>query len=245
MRQFFKRFGLRLIEVLVPGDHVFLATNPLLSHIVIRSLVESGIENRGIIARWVMTVRGGDRLKTAHEEFSQVSVTPRSMAEPWLSLRKPLEGRVQDNLRKWRTGGLRGISESKPFGDVIESHPTRPAERNLAPRPSLKPQFFLRKPVPPCHPPCKRHTHPLTSGPVHINCPAWLPCALNFNAMLARLDFVVRVYPIYNKVGMFVMKPIFDECMCASWTLTLLTIWPGPRPQLRGLCLFPRLVEMP
>ena len=28
---------------------------------------------------------------------------PRSMWEPWIVFRKPLEGRVQDNLRKWRT----------------------------------------------------------------------------------------------------------------------------------------------
>ena len=59
--------------------------------------------------------------------------------------RKPLEGRVQDNLRKWGTGGFRRISGAKPFGDVIESAPTRAAERKLAPHPSLKPQAFLRR----------------------------------------------------------------------------------------------------
>ncbi len=94
-----------------------------------------------------MTMRGGDRPKAAHIEFSDVSVMPRSMWEPWLLFRKPIEGRVQDNLRKWGTGGFRRISADQPFGDVIESAPTRPAERNIAGHPSLKPQSFLRKVV--------------------------------------------------------------------------------------------------
>ncbi|CAN5145618.1 hypothetical protein BH18GEM1_BH18GEM1_03940 [soil metagenome] len=72
---------------------------------------------------------------------------PRSMWEPWLLFRKPLEGRAQDTLRKWKTGGLRRISAEKPFGDVIRSHPTRKEERALAPHPSLKPQSFLRQVV--------------------------------------------------------------------------------------------------
>ena len=92
-----------------------------------------------------MTMRGGDRPKGAHDEFGGVSVMPRSMWEPWLVFRKPLEGRVQDNLRKWRTGGFRRPGEDKPFGDVIASAPTRRAEQALAPHPSLKPQAFLRQ----------------------------------------------------------------------------------------------------
>lgn len=59
--------------------------------------------------------------------------------------RKPIEGRVQDNLRRWGTGGFRRVSGERPFGDVIESSPTRPTERKLAPHPSLKPQAFLRQ----------------------------------------------------------------------------------------------------
>lgn len=69
---------------------------------------------------------------------------PRSMWEPWLVFRKPIEGRVQDNLRKWKTGGFRRIGDERPFGDVIKSSPTTKAERALAPHPSLKPQAFLR-----------------------------------------------------------------------------------------------------
>ena len=145
IRNLFKDFGCALTRVLVPGAHVFVASNPLLSYIVADALDDSGLENRGIVTRLVMTMRGGDRPKNAHEEFSGVTVMPRSMAEPWLLFRKPLEGRVQDNLRKWGTGGLRRVSPTKPFGDVIESHPTRSAEKKLAPHPSLKPQAFLRQ----------------------------------------------------------------------------------------------------
>ena len=142
MGAFFRRLGLGLSRVLVPGAHVFVASNPLVSHIVATALADSGLENRGTVTRLVMTMRGGDRPKNAHEEFSDVTVMPRSMAEPWLLFRNPLEGRVQDNLRKWGAGGLRRASERRPFGDVVESRPTRPAERRLAPHPSLKPQAF-------------------------------------------------------------------------------------------------------
>ena len=145
MGEFFGRFGKNIARVLVPGAHIFLASNPLVSHIVASALASAGLEPRGTITRLVMTMRGGDRPKNAHEEFRDVTVMPRSMAEPWLLFRKPLEGRVQDNLRRWGTGGLRRVSGRQPFGDVIRSHPTRPAEKRLAPHPSLKPQAFLRQ----------------------------------------------------------------------------------------------------
>jgi DNA modification methylase len=97
-----------------------------------------------MITRLVMTMRGGDRPKNAHVEFADVSVMPRSQHEPWVVLRRPVEGRVQDNLRKWKTGGFRRISDDQPFGDVIKSRPTSSAEKELAPHPSLKPQALLR-----------------------------------------------------------------------------------------------------
>jgi site-specific DNA-methyltransferase (adenine-specific) len=111
------------------------------------SLADAGFERRGEIIRLTMTMRGGDRPKAAHEEFSDISVMPRSMWEPWIVYRKPIERRVQDNLRKWGTGGFRRPGRDKPFGDVIASGPTRKSERDLAPHPSLKPQAFLRQVV--------------------------------------------------------------------------------------------------
>ena len=144
LAHFFYEWGRALLPCLVPGANVVIASNPLLSYAVSNALVRAGLERRGEIARLVMTMRGGDRPKAAHEEFSSVSVMPRSMWEPWLVFRKPIEGRVQDNLRKWKTGGFRRPSADRPFGDVIASSPTHSAERRLAPHPSLKPQAFLR-----------------------------------------------------------------------------------------------------
>ncbi len=145
IRQYFEDWGRAIRRVLVPGGHVFLASNPLVSYLVSDALAAAGLERRGEVIRLVMTMRGGDRPKNAHDEFDGVSAMPRSQWEPWLLYRKPLDGRVQDNLRRWKTGGLRRISDERPFGDVIASHPTRSNERALAPHPSLKPQAFLRQ----------------------------------------------------------------------------------------------------
>jgi site-specific DNA-methyltransferase (adenine-specific) len=145
LEQFFLAWARLLSRVLVPGANVVVASNPLLSFLVSGALSRAGLERRGELVRLVMTMRGGDRPKHAHVEFAGVSVMPRSMWEPWLMFRRPIEGRVQDNLRKWGTGGFRRIAADKPFGDVIESAPTRAAERAIAPHPSLKPQAFLRR----------------------------------------------------------------------------------------------------
>ena len=141
---FFTAFAERAYRVLVPGGHLFIAAQPLLSQHVYAPLLAAGFEKRGEIIRLVRTLRGGDRPKNAHAEFSDVTVMPRSGWEPWGLFRKPCEGRVQDNLRRWQTGGLRRPSAAQPFGDVIRSGPTRKHERAIAPHPSLKPQAFMR-----------------------------------------------------------------------------------------------------
>jgi len=158
LKDFFTRWATKIFRVLVPGGHVFIATNPLVSHLVYLALEEAGFEKRGEIIRLVQTLRGGDRPKNAHTEFDDVTVMPRSGWEPWGLFRKPCEGRVQDNLRKWKTGGLRRISPDQPFCDVIKSAPTRGIERDIAPHPSLKPQAFMRQIV--------RATLPLGEGVV-------------------------------------------------------------------------------
>ncbi len=145
LRDFFSHLAGALLRVLVPGAHVFIATNPLVSHLVYEPFIIAGFEKRGEIIRTVYTLRGGDRPKNAHEEFPDVSVMPKSCWEPWGLFRKPCEGRVQDNLRKWKTGGLRRISRDEPFKDLIRSSPAGNLEREIAPHPSLKPQHFLRQ----------------------------------------------------------------------------------------------------
>lgn len=145
LQNFIAEWAVKVYRVLVPGGHVFIAANPLVSHLVYLALEQAGFEKRGEIIRLVQTLRGGDRPKNAHKEFDGVTVMPRSGWEPWGLFRKPCEGRVQDNLRKWKTGGLRRISEEQPFGDIIKSAPTRGVERDIAPHPSLKPQAFMRQ----------------------------------------------------------------------------------------------------
>src|SRR3990172_4035803 len=147
LEAFFSKLAALLIPVLVPGAHVFVATNPLVSPLVYGPFIRAGFEKRGEIIRVVQTLRGGDRPKNAHGEFSDVTVMPRSCWEPWGLFRKPCEGRVQDNLRRWKTGGLRRVSADIPFSDVIPSAPTRKEERSIAPHPSLKPQAFMRQTV--------------------------------------------------------------------------------------------------
>jgi DNA modification methylase len=147
MHDFFFEFGKLAVRVTVPGANVLIASNPLLVHVVANAMNAAGLEIRGYLSRLVMTMRGGDRPKNAHEEFADVSVMPRSMFEPWLVLRQRLDGRAQDNLRKWATGGFRRPSSERPFGDVIQSSPTPRNERAIAPHPSLKPQAFLRSVV--------------------------------------------------------------------------------------------------
>lgn len=148
LHDFFETWAELLLPALVPGAHVIVACNPLVSPYISMALADAGLERRGEIVRRVMTMRGGDRPKGAHEEFPDVSVMPRSQWEPWLVYRKPIACRtVADNLRKYKAGGLRRISDAQPFGDVIISHPTNAREKKLANHPSLKPQSFLRQVV--------------------------------------------------------------------------------------------------
>lgn len=147
LEKFFREWAEVLLPALVPGAHVLVAANPLVSHLVSYSFSAAGLERRGEVVRLVQTMRGGDRPKNAHDIYPDVSVMPRSQWEPWLLFRKPLEGTVAQNLAAWGTGGLRRLSDDQPFGDVIRSAPTRPAEREIAPHPSLKPQAFLRQVV--------------------------------------------------------------------------------------------------
>ena len=159
LSRFFSSFADQALRVLVPGGHLLVASNPLLSTTTFFSLQRVGFEKRGEIIRLVQTLRGGDRPKGGEKEFSSVSVMPRSCWEPWGIFRKPIQGTVANNLRSWGTGGLRRISAKQPFKDVIRCAPTRPEERGIAPHPSLKPQRFLRKIV--------RASLPLGIGIIH------------------------------------------------------------------------------
>lgn len=201
---FFKRLGLMLSRVAVPGANIVVASNPLLAHIVGGAMVEAGLELRGYLARQVMTMRGGDRPKNAHEEFEDVSVMPRSQWEPWVILRTPLDGRVQDNLRRWKTGGFRRLSKERPFGDLIRSHPTPTAEKKIAPHPSLKPQAFMRQVV--------RAALPMSEGVI-------LDPFMGGGSTLAAANFVG-----YRSIGLELDKQFFNMAKMSIPKLAALSV---------------------
>jgi hypothetical protein len=87
LHEFFHEWTRALLPALVPGAHVLIASNALLSHSVAMAVQSAGLEPRGQVTRLVHTMRGGDRPKYAHEEFRDVCVIPRSMNAPWLLFR--------------------------------------------------------------------------------------------------------------------------------------------------------------
>lgn len=141
---FHLRLAPELFRVLVPGAHVMLASQCLVSHLAAQAFCMAGFEARGQIVRVVKTLRGGDRPKFGEKDYPGVSVIPRSCFEPWLLFRKPCDGRVTQNLRRFGTGALRRPSENIPFSDLIIVSPARRRERALAGHPSLKPQALMR-----------------------------------------------------------------------------------------------------
>jgi DNA modification methylase len=145
LQAFFSSLADGALRALVPGGHLFIASNPLLSSLTFRALQNAGFEKRGEIIRLVQTLRGGYKPKGAEADFPEVSVMPRSCWEPWGIFRKPIEGTVAENLRRWGTGGLRRLPGGEPLKDVIPCSPTRGREKEIAPHPSLKPQRFLRQ----------------------------------------------------------------------------------------------------
>lgn len=147
LHQFFVEWSKLIVRVLRPGGHVFIASNAFLSQLVFAALADGGLEFRGQIIRLVRTLRGGDRPKNAEDEFPDVCSMPRSSYEPWGLFRKPLPNgmTVGDCLREFGTGGLRRVSKTQPFSDVIISERTPRRERDIADHPSLKPQSFLRQ----------------------------------------------------------------------------------------------------
>lgn len=141
---FHLRLAPELFRVLVPGAHVMMSSQCLVSHLVGQAFCMAGFEARGQIVRVVKTLRGGDRPKFGHKQYRQVSVIPRSCFELWLLFRKPYDGRVIENLKRYGTGALRRPSDDTPFPDLLEVPPARRPERIVANHPSLKPQALMR-----------------------------------------------------------------------------------------------------
>ena len=133
------------MPALVPGAHVCVAGHPMMQHLVQTALAEAGYEVRTAIMRLYFSFRGGDRPKNAEREFPEVCVTPKGAYEPWMLFRKPIgEKTVAENLRRWKTGGLRRLDTDKPLPDAIASGRTPDREEAIADHPCLKPQHFMR-----------------------------------------------------------------------------------------------------
>lgn len=146
MALFFREWARLCLRALRPGAHVFVASNAYIVPLLLKSLIEGGLEFRGQLIRLVRTLRGGDRPKNAEQEFPLVSSMPRGCYEPWALFRKPLPNgmKVSDALREFQTGGLRRLPDGGPFEDIIPSERTPRAERDIADHPSLKPQSLMR-----------------------------------------------------------------------------------------------------
>jgi len=145
LKQFFHDWGRLLLPALVPGAHVCVAGHPILQPLVQTAMAEAGYEIRPAIMRLYFSFRGGDRPKNAEKEFPGVCVTPKGAYEPWMLFRKPIsEKTVAENLRRWKTGGLRRLSADKPLPDVIASGRTPDCEEAISDHPCLKPQHFMR-----------------------------------------------------------------------------------------------------
>lgn len=144
---YFRRLGELLARALLPGGHVFVASNAFLSQPVFAALIDGGLEYRGQVIRLVSTLRGGDRPKGAEAEFAGVSSLLRGAHEPWGVLRRPLPRgmTVGECLRRYGTGALRRRADGAPLLDVIPSARTPRREREVADHPSLKPQGFVRQ----------------------------------------------------------------------------------------------------
>jgi DNA modification methylase len=142
---FFHDWGKLLLPALVPGAHVCVAGHPIMQHLVQGALTEAGFEVRTAIMRLYFSFRGGDRPKNAEREFPEVCVTPKGAYEPWMLFRKPIaEKTVAENLRRWKTGGLRRLGPDKPLPDSIPSGRTPDREESISDHPCLKPQHFMR-----------------------------------------------------------------------------------------------------
>ncbi len=145
IEKYFQQWAEALRPALIPGAHVLVASNPVLSSHVFQGLLSSGLEPRATLMRVYHGFRGGDRPKNAEQEFPELCVSPRGNYEPWLLFRRPIEEKtVAQNLRKWGVGALRMLESGGPVPDVIPSSKTPAIEKSISDHPSLKPQQLLR-----------------------------------------------------------------------------------------------------
>ncbi|MFT3898524.1 MAG: hypothetical protein QM719_12695 [Thermomonas sp.] len=69
---FFQAFAFQAARILVPGGHLVMASNPLVSTTTFAAIETGGFEKRGELIRVVKTLRGGDRPKGSEEDYPDV-----------------------------------------------------------------------------------------------------------------------------------------------------------------------------
>ncbi len=147
IQDYFEKFAKILLPKVVPGGHIVISTQVLLSSRVQIGIENGGFEFRGQIIRVYKTMRGGDRPKFAEKVMKDLQVSLRGHHEPWLVFRRPLQDGllVKDNIAKWNAGALKRIEEDKPFADVIYCGVTPKKEREISGHPTTKSQDLMRK----------------------------------------------------------------------------------------------------
>ena len=147
IQNYFEKLGMLLLPKIVPGGHIIMSSQVLVSARVQIGLEEAGFEYRGQIIRVYNTMRGGDRPKFAEKEMSTLQVSLRGGHEPWLVFRKPIPKGVlvKENIKAWGAGALSRISEDKPFVDVIYSSITPKKEKEISKHPTAKSQKLMRE----------------------------------------------------------------------------------------------------
>ena len=96
------------IRVLKPGGHMAIWTFPRTSHWTRLALDASGFEFVHALIHVFGTGKSHGKIVNSTEspEFNGFSTTLRTSYEEWVLVRKPTEGTVEQNIRKWAVGAL-------------------------------------------------------------------------------------------------------------------------------------------
>jgi len=145
LKLFFRDWGSLLMPALVPGAHVCVAGHPMLQPLVQVAMAEAGFEIRPALMRLYFSFRGRRPPQEWRTGIPEVCVTPKGAYEPWMLFRKPISERtVADNLRRWKTGGLRRLSWTARCPMPSPAGRTPDREAAISDHPCLKPQHFMR-----------------------------------------------------------------------------------------------------
>jgi len=95
-------------RVLKPGGHLVIWTFPRTSHWTRMALDDSGYEFVHNLVHIFGTGKSHGKIvkSSTSREFNGFSTTLKTSYEEWVLVRKPSEGTVERNLKKWKVGAL-------------------------------------------------------------------------------------------------------------------------------------------